>query len=53
MKMLCEKLKKHVKRIIYCEKKEMLSLTDKENDSDENQKFCYICKKKLLMITKT
>ena len=46
MKMLCRELKEHAKRIIYCEKKEIISLTDEENESDENLKFCYICKKR-------
>ena len=44
-KMLCKELKEHAKRVIYCEKKEMISLTDEENESYENQTFCYICKK--------
>ena len=55
MKMLCKDLKEHAKRIIYCKKKkEILSFTDEENESNENQKFCYICKKKkdLLIIIK-
>ena len=31
MKMLCKELKKeHAKRVIYCEKKKMVSLTDEE-----------------------
>ena len=33
MKMLCEELKEHAKRVTYCEKKEMISLTDEENES--------------------
>ena len=45
MKMLCKDLKEHPKRVIYCEKKEIISLTDEENESHENQKFCYISKK--------
>ena len=53
MKILCKKLKEHAKRIIYCKKKEMISLTDEENESYENQKFYYICKKDLLMIIKS
>ena len=48
MKMLCKKLKEHVKRIIYYKRKEMISLTDKENESYENQKFGYICKKRFI-----
>ena len=46
MKMLCKDLKEHAKRVIYCEKKEIISLTDEENESHENQKFCYIFKKR-------
>ena len=46
MKMLCKDLKEHAKRVIYCEKKEMMSLTDEENKFYENQKFCCICKKR-------
>ena len=46
MKMLCKDLKEHAKRVIYCEKKEMISLTDEENKFYENQKFFYICKKR-------
>ena len=43
--MLCKDLKEHAKRVIYCEKKKMISLTDEENKFYENQKFCSICKK--------
>ena len=46
MKMLFKELKEHAKRVIYCEKKEIISLKDEENESYENQKFCYICKKR-------
>ena len=46
MKMICKELKEHAKRVIYCEKKQMISLTDEENESYENQEFCYICKKR-------
>ena len=52
MKMFCKKLKEHTRRVTDCEKKEMISLTDEENDSHENQKFCYIYKKDLLLIIK-
>ena len=43
----CKTLTKHAERIIYWEKKEMVPSTDKENKSYENQKRCYICKKRL------
>ena len=46
MKMLCKELKEHPKRVIYFEKKEIISLTEEENESHENQKFCYIWKKR-------
>ena len=52
MKMLCKALKEHAMRIISCKKKEIISLTDEENVSYKNQKFCYICKKHLLLIIK-
>ena len=35
----------HAMKIINCEEKEMIPLTDKENKSYEKQKVCYICKK--------
>ena len=38
-------LRQHAIKIIDCEKKEMIPLTDKENKSYEKQKVCYICKK--------
>ena len=37
-------------KIINYEKKEMIRLTDKETDSYENQKVCYITKKNLVLI---
>ena len=46
MKEFCKTLKKHAKRIIYWEKLEMIPLTKEENKSYENQKRCYICKKR-------
>ena len=46
MKKFCEDLKKHVERIINCEKKkEMIPLTDEENESYLKQEVCHICKK--------
>ena len=38
-------LKDQAMKIINYEKKEMIPLTDKEKESYENQKVCYICKK--------
>ena len=44
--MLCKDLREHAKKIISCEKKEMIPLTHEENESYKNQTFCYICKKR-------
>ena len=46
MKSFCLDLREHVTKIINYEKKEMILLTDEENKSYENQKHCYICKKR-------
>ena len=46
IKILCKDPEEHAKRVIYCRKKEMMSLTDEENKFYVNQKFCYICKKR-------
>ena len=45
MKMFYNDLKEQANKIINYEKKEMMSLTDKEKESYENQKVCYICEK--------
>ena len=45
MERLCKNLREHAMKIINYEKKEMISLTDEENESYEKQKVCYICKK--------
>ena len=45
MERFCKDLKKHATRIINYEKKEMISLTDKENKFYEKQKVCYVWKK--------
>ena len=47
MKMFCKDLKDQAMKIINYEKKEMIPLTDKEKETHENQKFCYICEKKI------
>ena len=52
MEIFCKDLKEHAEKIIKCKKKEMIPLTHEENGSYENQKFCYICKKNLLLIIK-
>ena len=46
MKKFCKDLKNHAIKTINYEKKEMLPLTNKENKPYQNQKVCYICKKK-------
>ena len=45
MKVFCNVLKKHIKRITHWKKKEMIPLTDEENRSYENQKHCHVCGK--------
>ena len=45
MKIFCKGLKDQAMKIINYEKKEMTPLTDKENESYENQEICHICKK--------
>ena len=47
MKIFCEFLKEHVERIIYCEEKEAIPLTDEENESYLKQEVCHICKNKI------
>ena len=45
MILFCEDLKDQAMKIINCEKKEMIPLTDKEKESNENQEICNICEK--------
>ena len=45
MKIFCEDLKDQAMKIINHEKKEMIPLTDEENESYENQETCHICEK--------
>ena len=45
MKIFCKDLKDQAMKIINCEKKEMIPLTDEEKESYENQKICHICEK--------
>ena len=42
MKMFCKDLRDQEMKIINYEKKEMITLTDKENESYEKQKVCHI-----------
>ena len=41
----CKEFRDHAMKIINCEEKEMIPLTDKGTKSYEKQKVCYICKK--------
>ena len=43
MKMFCKDLKDQATKIINYEKKEMISLTDAQKETYENQKICHIC----------
>ena len=45
MKIFCKDLKDQAMKVINCEKKEMIPLTNEEKESYENQKLCHICKK--------
>ena len=45
MEKFCKNLKEHATKIINYIKKEMIPLTDRENESYERQKVCYIYKK--------
>ena len=45
--MFCKDLKNQAKKKINNEKKKMIPLTDKEKESYENLKICYICEKEL------
>ena len=45
MKIFCKDLKDQAMKVINCEKKEMIPLTDEEQESYENHKICHICKK--------
>ena len=46
MEMFCKDLRNQAIKMINCEKKEMIPLTDKEIESYEKQKVCYICEEK-------
>ena len=45
MKNICQDLIKHVTKIIDWRKKDMINLTDEENESYLNKTIYYICKK--------
>ena len=48
MKRFCKDLKEHAKKIINCEKKDMIPLTKEEKEDYNNQKVCYICKNEFI-----
>ena len=45
MIMFCKDLKEQAMKIINYEKKKIIPLTDKEKETHENKKVCYICEK--------
>ena len=45
MTKFCKDLREHATKITNYEKKDMISLTKKEEENYNNQKVCYICKK--------
>ena len=45
MERFCKDLRDQAMKTINCEKKQMIPLTEKENESYEKQKVCHICKK--------
>ena len=47
MKKFCKDLREHATKIINYEKKEMISLTTKEEIYHNKPKICYVCKKEL------
>ena len=53
MKIFCNDLKDQAMKIINCEKKEIIPLTDEAKESDENQEFVIYVKKNLIMIIKS
>ena len=44
MKKFCECLKKHTRKIFNFKKKKMKLLINKQQESYENAKICYICR---------
>ena len=47
MKKFCESLRKHAMKIINFKNKKIKLFTKEQQESYENAKICYICKKKL------
>ena len=53
MTMFCKDLKEHGMEIINYEKKKIIPLTDKEKETHENKKVCYICEKEFSKYNKS
>ena len=49
MERFCKDWKEHVRKLTNYEKKEMISLTNKEKELYNKQKVCYICKKEFII----
>ena len=50
METFCKDLREHAMKTINYKKKEMIPLTDEENESYEKQKVCYILKNNLILM---
>ena len=50
MEMFCKDLRENAMKTINYKKKEMIPLTDEENESYEKQKDCYILKNNLILM---
>ena len=50
MEKFCKNLNKHATKIINYERKEMIPLTDEENQSYKKQKVCLYARKHLVLI---
>ena len=53
MKIFCKDLKDQAMKIINCEQKEMIPLTNEEKESYENLNYVIYAKKNLIMIIKS
>ena len=52
MIIFCKDVKEQTMKIINYEQKKMIPLTNKEKETNENQKVCYICKKEFCIYKK-
>ena len=50
MESFCKDLREYEMKIMSYEKREIIPLTNEENELYEKQKVCYICKKYLVLI---